>query len=241
MKKSRKISVVIAALLLFNFGFAQDTKDFFAKADTFFNTYVKNGRVAYKDIKVNPATLNELLDLAKNIQVSADDPKTYQAFWINGYNLFVIKGIVDNYPIKSPLDKAGFFDKTRYEIGGKKTTLNDIENKLLRAKFPKEARFHFVLVCAGLGCPPIINSAYVPEKLEVQLQKQTELSLNNPKFIRVSGKKVGLSQIFEWYKGDFTQNGKSLVDFVNDFRQEKIETNAKVGYYPYDWNLNESK
>ncbi|MEM7483620.1 MAG: DUF547 domain-containing protein [Bacteroidota bacterium] len=222
-------------------GFAQTTASFFEKTDAFFNTNVKNGKVAYQDIKANPSDLNELITIAETISISKSDANTYQAFWINAYNLVVIKGIVENYPLKSPLDKAGFFDKIKYNIGGENITLNDIENKLLRANFPEEARFHFVLVCAGLGCPPIISKAYLPSTLDAQLQKQTELSLNNPNFIRVKGKKVGVSQIFEWYKGDFTQGGKSLVDFINIYRKEKIENKAKVNYYPYDWTLNETK
>jgi hypothetical protein len=220
---------------------AQNVSDFFSKADTFFAEYVKNGKVAYKTIKENPSSLNELVDLANSISVSKSDKNTYQAFWINGYNLSVIKGIVANYPIKSPLDKAGFFDKTKYDIGGKSITLNDIENKLLRGNFPKEARFHFVLVCAGLGCPPIISNAYLPNTLESQLQKQTEIALNNTSFIKVKGKKVQLSQLFEWYKGDFTQGGKSQIDYVNQYRKEKIDSGAKIGYYPYDWTLNDIK
>jgi len=237
----RKTLTAFVLVMVFHFGISQDTATFFNKADTFFKTYVKEGRVAYADIKADPSGLNELLDLARQLSVSTEDAKTYQAFWINGYNLSVIKGIVANYPIKSPLNKGGFFDKKTYDIGGKSITLNDIENKLLRGNFPKEARFHFVLVCAGLGCPPIINNAYVPGKLEAQLQKQTELALNNPEFVRIKGKRVGLSQIFEWYKGDFTQGGKSLIEYVNQFRTEKLNPSAKVGYYPYDWSLNETK
>jgi hypothetical protein len=228
-------------ILLFQFAIGQNVSEFFSKADTFFSTYVKNGKVNYKAIKENPASLNELIDLADGITVSKTDKNTYQAFWINGYNLSVIKGIVDNYPIKSPLDKAGFFDKTKYSIGGKSITLNDIENKLLRGNFPKEARFHFVLVCAGLGCPPIISNAYLPNTLDSQLQKQTKIALNNPNFIKVKGKKVQLSQLFEWYKGDFTQGGKSQIDYVNQYRNEKIDSNAKVSYYNYNWALNETK
>ncbi|KQC31044.1 DUF547 domain-containing protein [Flagellimonas eckloniae] len=237
----RKTLITFLCFSISGLGFAQSTSTFFTKTDIFLTTYVKDGRVAYKDIKNNPASLNELLEMAKGISVSVNDAKTYQAFWINGYNLSVIKGIIENYPIKSPLDKAGFFDKITYEIGGKKITLNDIENKLLRANFPKEARFHFVLVCAGLGCPPIIDKAYLPDTLESQLQRQTELALNDSNFIQIKGKKVNLSQIFEWYTNDFTQDGKSLVDFVNQYRKEKIDIKTKVGYYPYDWTLNETK
>ncbi|MEO9512563.1 MAG: DUF547 domain-containing protein [Flavobacteriaceae bacterium] len=222
-------------------GFGQNTSEFFSKSETFFNTYVKEGRVIYSNIKDNPTSLNELLELAKDISIPVKEAEAYQSFWINGYNLMVIKSIVENYPIKSPLDKAGFFDKTKHEIGGMAITLNDIENKLLRANFPKEARFHFVLVCAGLGCPPIINKAYLPNTLDAQLQQQTKLALNDPNFVRVKGKKVNLSQIFEWYKTDFTQDGKSLVAFVNLYREEKLDSNSKVGYYTYDWTLNETK
>lgn len=235
----KKLTLLLALLVssVTLSSYSQSTSTFFNDANTFFSTYVKNGRVDYKTINANPKSLNALLAQANGIQVSPVDAKTYQAFWINVYNLAVIKGIVSNYPIKSPLDKKGFFDKITYDVGGKKTTLNDIENKLLRAVYPEEARFHFVLVCAGLGCPPIIPEAYTPSKLESQLQRQTVKSLNDPGFIKVKGNKVQVSQIFEWYKVDFVRNG-SEIDFINRFRKEPIPDNAKLGYYPYNWNLN---
>ncbi len=222
-------------------GSAQNGTEFFAKADTFFNTYVEGGSVDYKAIIRDPSSINELLDIAKNINVPKNDKADYQAFWINGYNLLVIKSIVDNYPIKSPLDKAGFFDVKKHTIGGEKITLNDIEHNMLRAVFPKEPRFHFVLVCAGLGCPPIINKAYLPNTLDKQLEKQTSLALNDPEFIQVNKNKVRISQIFEWYKNDFTKDGKSLVNFINQYRTDKLPEKAKVSFYPYNWALNEKK
>lgn len=236
MKRIRIILVVLAAMNL-NQVQAQSPDTFFREAAQFFKQYISKGKVDYKAIKNDPTSLESLLDQAKAVRVSSSDAKTYQAFWINAYNLSVIKGIVDNYPTKSPLDINGFFDKKTYELGGTKTTLNDLENKLLRAVYPKEARFHFVLVCAGLGCPPIINEAYTPAKLEAQLQRQTVLALNDPSFIRLKGKRVQLSQIFEWYKGDFTQFG-SEIRYINKFRKEALPENAKISYYPYDWALN---
>ncbi len=235
----KKITILIF-LLSIQFGFSQSSTAFFTKADSFFKTYVSNGRVNYKNIKKNPSSLNELLEMAATIKVTTGKPKTYQAFYINAYNLAVIKGVINKYPVKSPIHIKGFFDKTIYTLGGKKTTLNDLENKILRKKFPKEARFHFVLVCAGLGCPPIIASAYKPSTLKHQMQRQTIKALNNPRFIKVKGSKVQLSQVFEWYKVDFTQNG-SEVDFINKFRKKKIPANAKISYYSYDWSLNQIK
>jgi len=135
------------------------------------------------------------------------------------------------------LDKSGFFDKIQYNIGGSSLTLNDIENKKLRAKF-NEPRFHFVLVCAANSCPPIISEAYRPKMLENQLQRQTKKSLNNPSFIKVSDGKVAVSEIFKWYKEDFVKNGQSEIEFLNKYRNDKISENSKLIYYNYDWRLN---
>jgi hypothetical protein len=236
MKKLIILAITLIALC-FSESKAQDLQSFFKDADNFFSSYVSDGKVDYQAIIKSPELLNSILETAKNVEVSASDATTYQSFWINAYNLSVINGIIDNYPIKSPLDKKGFFDKITYDLGNTSITLNDIENIKLRGVFKKEARFHFVLVCAGLGCPPIINKAYKPETLEAQLQKQTEIALNNPDFIKVKGNKVQLSQIFEWYKGDFTQDGTE-IEYINQYRKEAIPEKAKISYYSYDWRLN---
>lgn len=219
---------------------AQDTSEFISRTDAFLKANVKNGLVDYKNIHGNPSELDMLLKMAEAISVSTTNAEDYQAFWINAYNLAVIQGVINNYPLKSPLDVNGFFDKTTYNLGGTAITLNDIENKMLRAKFPKEARFHFVLVCGGLGCPPIIDSAYKPATLDEQLTRQTTKALNNPDFIQVNKNKVKISQIFEWYKGDFEHSG-NVVDFINTYKSEQLPEKVKVSYYPYDWTLNEIK
>lgn len=117
------------------------------------------------------------------------------------------------------MNKTGFFDKEKYNLGGVSITLNDIENKLLRAQF-NDACFHFLLVWGAIGCPPIINSAYKPETLENQLQQQTKKALNNPNFIKVEGNTVLVYEIFKWYKEDFVKKGQTEIDFINQYRKE---------------------
>jgi hypothetical protein len=230
-------SFLVALLMTFSLN-AQDLETFFSKTNTFLSSNVKNGKVSYSDINKDQSTLDELLKIAEGISVKESDAKNYQAFWINAYNISVVKGIIDNYPTKSPLDNKGFFDKTTYSLGGKKITLNDIEHKLLRAKF-KDARFHFVLVCGALGCPPLINEAYMPNTLESQLDKQTKIALNGS-FLKVNTKKkkVEASEIMKWYKEDFTMDGMSEIDFINKYRTEKIPENFKLSYFTYNWSLN---
>ncbi|AJR02547.1 DUF547 domain-containing protein [Siansivirga zeaxanthinifaciens] len=234
----KKIKITIVLLFITIAIQAQDINMFFSKADAFFNSHVSNGKVAYDKIIDKPEALNEALKLAKTISVDKSDTKNYQAFWINAYNLSVIKGLIDLYPIKSPLDKPGFFDKITHNLAGVNITLNDIEHKLLRAQF-NDARFHFVLVCGAVGCPPLINKAYLPNTLEAQLEGQTKKAINGD-FIKVNDKKnrVEVSQIMEWYKEDFTMKGKDEIDFINKYRTEKLEGKWKVSYFPYNWTIN---
>ncbi|MFD1062207.1 DUF547 domain-containing protein [Winogradskyella litorisediminis] len=215
---------------------AQNLDSFFKDANIFFKANVKHGKVAYDAIHKNPERLNALLANAEKISVKESDAKNYQAFWINAYNLSVIKGIIDNYPTSSPLDNKGFFDKTTYSLAGKNVTLNDIEHKLLRPKF-KDPRFHFVLVCGAVGCPPLISEAYLPSTLNAQLEAQTKKAING-NFLKVKKNKVSASKIMEWYKEDFTMNGTKEIDFINKYRNEKISDNAKLSYFEYNWNLN---
>ncbi|MET2984098.1 DUF547 domain-containing protein [Aureibaculum conchae] len=233
----RKIKLILF-LLSINFGFSQSTDTFFTKSDAFFKSYVSNGKVDYDALHKNPEKLNEILTIAKDFSVEKKDADKYQAFWINTYNISVIKGIIDNYPIKSPLDKSGFFDRIKYEVGGKKITLDDIQKKVLKAEF-NDPRFHFVLVCGALGCPPLISRAYLPKTLEAQLEAQTKLAING-NFIKVDTKKKKVlgSEILKWYKEDFTMNGTKEIDFLNKYRTEKIPSNYRLSYFTYNWKLN---
>ncbi|TXD83526.1 DUF547 domain-containing protein [Subsaximicrobium wynnwilliamsii] len=232
-----KLSTLFLLLFAsFQMAKAQPLNDFFTEADQFFKSHVAEGKVDYDAIAKKPSALNKLMSRADAISVSKTNANAYKAFWINAYNLAVIKGVIDNYPIKSPLDTDGFFDKITYRLAGENLTLNAIENQKLRAQF-NEPRFHFVLVCGAIGCPPLIDKAYTPKNLEAQLESQTKLALNNPEFIKVEADAVQLSEIFKWYKEDFVKNGSEL-DFINQFRSENINPECSISYYPYNWNLN---
>ena len=184
--------------------YSQNVDSFFTKTNSFLNKNVVEGKVAYNTIFKSQDELNEILVLAKSISLTKNDKLRYQAFWINAYNLLVIKGIIDNYPTNSPLDIAGFFDKTKYNIGSENITLNDIENEILRSEF-KDPRFHFVLVCGAIGCPPLISEAYLPKSLNNQMDKQTSIAFNGD-FLKINNKRkrVEVSEIMKWYKEDFT-------------------------------------
>lgn len=91
-----------------------------------------------------------------------------------------------------------------------------------------------------MGCPPITNFAYTPEKLNIQLDQQTQNAVNDPVFtiVNTNSSKVSLSQIFSWYASDFGGNKKAILSFINKYRSQPIPTSFNVDYYQYDWTLN---
>lgn len=233
-------SVFLMLTLLTSFTRAQESTigpTFFAEVDLLMSTYVQEGKVNYTELKKDP-NLNDLIQQVGKANVSGLDEQTQKAFYINAYNLSVIKGVVDIYPTTSVQKTPGFFNTLKRSIINEQITLNDFEKQYLLDKF-KDPRLHFVLVCGAVGCPPIINQAYKPENLESQLDQQTRLALNNNEFIKSTEETVALNQIFEWYLQDFGGNKNSAVTFINQYRDLPINLDLRVTYYGYDWRLND--
>jgi len=234
-----KISFIVLALnLLVASLYSQEINSaFFDRVDNILKNIVEEGAVKYDGLNSN----NEFTSLITDIEsadVSDLDANTKEAFYINAYNLLVINQIKQNYPINSVQEIAGFFDKKKVIISGKKMSLNGIEKDILLKEY-KDPRFHFVLVCGAEGCPPITNFAYRPEDLEAQKEKQTELASNDSGFLYTSNGVMYLSQIFNWYKKDFGSSKSSVIDFINKYRTEKLSDSQKLKYTDYDWSLNE--
>lgn len=209
--------------------------DFFDRTDAFLAEHVSFGRVDYKNMKTSE--LDSLMEFVGTAGYESQELNTKKAFLINAYNLIVIKQVMDNYPTDSPMSVAGFFEVNTYEVGGEAMTLNYLENDLMRAKYP-DPRYHFVLVCGAIDCPPIDNKAYRPASLETHLETRTAKALNNESFVFEEEEKVYLSQIFQWYGSDFGSNNKEILAYINGYRTTPFES-TKTEYYDYDWTLNE--
>ncbi|MEQ9591525.1 MAG: DUF547 domain-containing protein [Cyclobacteriaceae bacterium] len=235
-----KSLLLAAAIIISQTTLSADLDSFFSKTDSFLKKYVSKGEVAYKKIKINKIDIESLYNEISGTKVGGESENVLKAFYTNAYNILVIHSIVEKYPVKSPMDIQGFFDQKKHNVAGEQLTLNELEkNKLLNPY--KDARFHFVLVCAAKSCPPLSSDAFTPAKIDSQLQERTSLTINDEDWLKVnpSTRKIELSKIFEWYQGDFTSEGKSVIDWINKYRNEKISTSNTISYYEYDWSLNE--
>lgn len=235
------ILLILMSLVLSSAGQA-DLEQLLSKTDQFLQANVNYGSVNYEGIAENRQSLNSLVNHFEDIDLSELSSNEQMAVWINAYNVMMIKAIVNHYPISSPLDVPGIFDKEKHNIGGELMTLETVEKKKLMTD-KIDPRIHFVLVCAAKGCPQLADFAYRPEELDNQLNERTKKALNSNYFIRVSSskRKVSVSHIFEWYADDFKDGGKSILDYINQYRNSKIPSSYDLDYYTYDWNLNRKK
>ncbi|MFK7935732.1 MAG: DUF547 domain-containing protein [Saprospiraceae bacterium] len=195
-----------------------------------------SGKVNYAGIKTQKAQLEKYLtDLESNTPQSDWSRNEKLAYWINVYNAYTVKLIVDNYPTKSITDLEGGkpWDKKWIKIAGKTYSLNNIENDLIRPRF-KEPRIHFAVNCAAQSCPPILNKAWTADNLSRYFNQQAKSFINNSKYNQISANSVTVSKIFDWYGEDFG----NLIDYLNKFSDTKISSDATVNYKEYDWNLN---
>lgn len=102
--------------------------------------YVDNtGRVDYKGFIKDSALLNHYLNqLEKSTPNFATNKNRYKAFWINAYNAYTIKLVIDHYPVQSIKEIGGkipfvnsSWDIKFIHINKEILDLNNIEHKYL--------------------------------------------------------------------------------------------------------------
>ncbi|MFQ5962740.1 MAG: DUF547 domain-containing protein [Candidatus Scalinduaceae bacterium] len=212
---------------------------------------LKDGLVNYKGLKKDK-------EFKKYIEyLSNTDPDTLPtdrhrfAFWINAYNAFVLKGVLEEYPIKSVLDVSwiphSFFIRKKFKTTHGNITLRTLENEKLREAF-REPRIHFVINCASISCPKLLAEAYKAEKLEQQLEKQANSFINNKtkNYLNKENNILYLSSIFKWYEGDFIKKGEKIEGYITRYLNpddaDYVRNNEiTIKYLDYDWGLNEKK
>ncbi|MEO6289576.1 MAG: DUF547 domain-containing protein [Ginsengibacter sp.] len=186
-------------------------------------------------------------------KLSTDDEK--KAFWINLYNGFtqtILKKSPEKYKSRNQ-----FFKSKEIEVAGKLFSLDDIEHGILRRSkikwslghvnkfFPDKTekdlrvkdvdyRIHFTLNCGAKSCPPI--AYYNSENLNRQLDLATKSYLSSEGEYDAEKDVVYLPAFMSWFRSDFggKKKVKKLLKKINVIPSE---SNPKIKYKKYDWNL----
>ncbi len=229
----KKLFIIAILICCKSFGQNVDYKNY----ASFLKKYVSNsGNVNYDKIKANKAELLEIADQLSETKPTDKWTKNEKmAYYINIYNVFTIKAVIENYPTKSIKDISNVWDKKTIQQGKILYSLSDIENKILRKM--GDSRIHFAINCASYSCPKLENEAFVPEKLEKQLENAAKEFVNDKTKNTISEKEIKISNIFDWYSSDFKENG-SIIDYLNKYSTTKIDKKAKTRFAEYNWSLN---
>ncbi|MCP5050509.1 MAG: DUF547 domain-containing protein [bacterium] len=227
---------------------AGDSDGLHGSWDKLLQKHVKNGVVNYKGFQKDRIQLNRYLGKLEKEDISAYSREEKLAYWINAYNAFTVKLILDNYPVKSIRKISRPWKQRIWKASGKTVSLDDIEHKILRKEF-NEPRIHFAIVCASIGCPSLQGFAFSPAKIEEQLSQSARVFFSAPKhfYIKEDGEKIiiFISKIFKWFGGDFGKNKAEKAAFMTPYLDktsaDKIRKagSLKFKYLGYDWNLNE--
>jgi hypothetical protein len=160
------------------------------------------------------------------------------AWHLNAYNAWVLRLMIERYPVAGPL--AGtprFFDERRIRVAGEEMSLNDLETGRIRKGF-QEPRIHFALNCASRSCPPLHGKPFDAADLDATLTSLTRAFLDgNPEAVRVEGGKVRVTRLFEWYAEDFGGLSRA-AEYINRYRTKPIPA-GKLEFLEYNWSLNE--
>lgn len=246
---------------------------FYEKCNFIFTTYVdQDGLVDYDTLRRK--RLDLILAAKEFDSIQPFDMMTWSqneklALWLNAYNIFTLKLIVDNYPIQprwymitypdeSIMQIPGAWTKNYFEVMGIEYTLREIEREILLERF-RDPRICFALSYATLGGAILRNEVYLPEKLDDQLDEQVKKYLASPRGLKIdhTNKVIYLSNIFSSYRNIFIEkyadikkfrsrkpHERACLNFISKYAHSDIVKYFEsdryiVKFLQYDWQLNE--
>lgn len=236
LKYMKKIYASIFTLLLFSTAFGQNWVETYQSV---LNKYVTSDGVKYKKLKSNDAGTIDAIVNAIATQKASGSKEDQLAFYINAYNAWMIKIVLDRYPTDSVLNgDSKIFEKKIIKVGGVTMSLNDLEHNIIRKKF-NDSRIHFAVNCGSESCPPLAKEAFTGSKLNEQLHNLTVKFINSKYGVKQSGNTLHVSQLFDWYKSDFKKDSPdgTVLGYIKKYA--KVNGTPNLAFQEYSWKINE--
>ncbi|NBC30757.1 MAG: DUF547 domain-containing protein [Spirochaetes bacterium] len=206
--------------------------------------------IPYGDVREQDAeALDRYLEQLQDVPVSSLNRAEQRAFWINLYNAYTVKVVLDHYPVASirDIDISGLFsngpwDAELMSVEGVGVTLNDIEHRILRPIY-QDPRIHYAVNCASIGCPNLQPEPFTADNYERLVDRGAASYINHPRGVGTSSEPIVLSSIYEWFTEDFGGSFERMVDHLVQYAQPELaaflrDYEGSVDY-AYDWSLNE--
>ena len=195
----------------------------------------KKGLIDLDGIRINKGGGNfyEYLTYVEIAELGKCSKPEKSAFWINAYNLLVIKLLLKNSE-KAEIPRNDSMYDEKVDVANQRLSLNDILNRVLRSDPDHggakkglslsdfDPRLHFVLFDGTLGSPPLSLKAFLADGIGEQLHERAYQLVNNSQFIRFKNETVILPKIFILFKKDF-----EVLGGVKSFLIELLDKNVR--------------
>ncbi len=218
--------------------------------------------VNYAEFEEDRAALKSYLDAMAKVsraEFDAWSKPDQLAFLINAYNAWTVELILTQYPDLASIKELGSLTQSPWQkafipLLGETVSLDNIEHDMIRGSgLYNDPRIHFGVNCASIGCPALLNEAFVGSKLEQQLEMMTKGFLSDRTRNRLEDGNLAVSSIFNWYGDDFEQGwrgAETLDEFFALYADslgltaDDIEAldsgDMEISFLEYDWRLNDS-
>lgn len=190
------------------------------------------------------------------------------AFWLNAYNVFTLRTVINHYPIrgKSPdypsssiRQIPGAFDRTKHGAAGRSLTLDDIEKTVL-LEFG-EPRLYLALGRGAVGSGRLRSEAFSGDRLARQLDAVAADFLTQDQMLKIDREAgtVSVTPILSWREAEFVvaydkgADGayaqrspieRALIAFIAPrllpLEKELVQRNEfRILFQAFDWRLND--
>ena len=159
----------------------------------------RHGLVDYAGLYRQQSIINELVEeLAAERAFPSNRHRL--AFLINAYNLLVIQGVLDGWPVNSVRQIDGFFEKRRGPVLEEQLSLSELRDVIRSYHDP---RIHTALCDAAMSSAFLRSEPYEADRLDHQLHEQAGRFASDPLRNAVISEIVLISPIFKMYAEDF--------------------------------------
>ena len=238
--------------------------------DAILDVNVRDGLVYYRALKSERGALDRYVQALADTgaeTVAGWTPARQLAFWINAYNAFVLRTVIDAYPIRGkakdyPANSIrqipGAFERRTFRAGGKTLTLDALEKEVIGGF--GDPRALIALGRGAVGSGRLKSEAFTSERLDSQLATLTSELVTRRElvFVDIANERLSVNPIFSWREPLFVRVADrapavyaarspleravlSLIDpLLVPTEQEFLKKNTFMMVFgEFDWSLND--
>lgn len=221
----------------------------FVELDNLLAANVKDGRVNYAQLK-NSALLAQTVARLETFSPDQIENKSDQlCFWINAYNLLVVKEIADRFPITNVRQLARDEMHKKFLVGGVPYSVQNLYSEELIPRLKSGLPIAAFVVCGGaIGHPQLLAHTLKASSLKNDCEEAAKQFIGNSANLSYNAKDnvYLLSPWFQWQELVFKKAYRSSQDLIAlylDPEQRKVYKQATARSFgkKFDWRINNQK